>query len=319
MTAFFASSIFPETASDIAWHVDAIFYSLLAVCGLICIGIAIFVVLCCIRYRADGEIRPLPKLKKVRSFWIEVGWTSATFLVFVAIFIWAGVIYFRMSKPPADAQEIHVVAKQWMWKLQHLNGRREINALHLEVGRPVKLVMTSQDVIHDFYVPAFRTKQDVVPGRYTTEWFTPTKPGTYHLFCAEYCGMNHSRMDGWVYVLEPQEYAKWLATGSEGESVVAAGARLFVARGCSGCHSPNSTVHAPLLNGIYLQPVALTDGTVVRADDQYLHDCILQSRKQIVAGYPPVMPLFQGQLSEEEVMQLIAYIKSLSVEKGSSP
>ena len=318
MNVTLAFTLFPESASDVAWSVDAIFYALLIMCGLITLGIAVFVLICCIRYRSDGTLVRRPE-KPERSLGIEILWTSATTSVFVGIFVWAGVVYFRMSKAPEDAQEIHVVAKQWMWKLQHLNGRREINTLHLEVGRPVKLVMTSQDVIHDFFVPAFRTKQDVVPGRYTTEWFTPTKIGVYHLFCAEYCGMDHSRMTGWVYVMESKDYAQWLASSTEGETVVASGARLFVARGCSGCHSPNATVRAPLLNGIYNQPVALSDSTVVRADEQYLHDSIMQSRKQITAGYEPVMPLYQGQLSEEEVMQLIAYIKSLSLAKGGAP
>jgi cytochrome c oxidase subunit 2 len=319
MKAMLGFAIFPERASDLAWSVDMIFYALLVMCGLITLGIALAVVVCCIRYRSDGTRIPRAEISERHSVWIEIFWTSVTTLIFIGIFIWAGVVYFHMSKPPADAQEIHVVAKQWMWKLQHLNGRREINTLHLEVGRPVKLLMTSQDVIHDFYVPAFRTKQDVVPGRYTLEWFTPTKIGTYHLFCAEYCGMDHSRMGGWVYVMEPKDYAQWMASGTEGETVVAAGARLFVARGCSGCHSPNATVRAPLLNGIYNQPVALSDSSIVRADEQYLHDSIMQSKKQIVAGYEPVMPLYQGQLNEEEVMQLIAYIKSLGTEKGDTP
>jgi cytochrome c oxidase subunit 2 len=319
MNATLAFTFFPESASDVARSVDAIFYALLIMCSLITLGIAAFVLTCCVRFHSDGQFLKQHPIQPARSLAIEIFWTGATTFVFLGIFVWAGVVYFRMSKAPENAQEIHVVGKQWMWKLQHLNGRREINTLHLEVGRPVKLVMTSQDVIHDFFVPAFRTKQDVVPGRYTTEWFTPTKTGVYHLFCAEYCGMDHSRMTGWVYVMEPKDYAAWLASGSEGETVVAAGARLFVARGCSGCHTPNATVRAPLLDGIYNQPVALSDSTVVRADEQYLHDSIMQPRKQIAAGYEPVMPLYQGQLSEEEVMQLIAYIKSLSAAKGGPP
>jgi cytochrome c oxidase subunit 2 len=227
------------------------------------------------------------------------------------IFVWAGWVYYRMSKPPANATEIQVVAKQWMWKAQHANGRREIDELHLVVGQPVKLLMTSQDVIHDFYVPAFRTKQDVLPGRYTAEWFTPTKVGLYHLFCAEYCGMNHSRMGGWIHVMEPEDYARWLAAGETSETLVATGARLFQSRGCAGCHSPNSAIHAPLLTNLYNHPVALSDGSVVTADEQYLHDSILLPNKQITAGYEPKMPTYQGQLGEEEVMALVAYLKSI--------
>ncbi|HEY2573586.1 MAG TPA: c-type cytochrome [Verrucomicrobiaceae bacterium] len=312
MNLCLAFSIFPERASEVAWSIDSISIALLVLCGLITCGIGAAVLFCCIRYRAAGDAIPPPATEtRFGSTWIEVGWTSITLLIFLGIFARATTVYFQMSRPPADAQEIHVVAKQWMWKLQHANGRREINTLHLEIGRPVKLVMISQDVIHDFFVPAFRTKQDVLPDRYTMEWFTPIKTGAYRLKCAEYCGMDHSRMGGWVYVMEPADYARWLASGSEGETAVAAGARLFVARGCSGCHSPNATVRAPLLNGVYNRPVALSDGSVVRADEQYLHDSILQPLKQITAGYDPVMPTYQGQLGEEEVMQLIAYLKSL--------
>ncbi len=195
-----ALSILPERASTMRSSVDAIFYSLLLVCGLVTVGVVAAIIFCCLRYRM-GSNAPRGEVAgpKTRN-WIEATWTSATLLAFIAIFIWAGVVYFRMYAPPANATEIHVVAKQWMWKAQHVNGRREINELHLLVGQPVKLIMTSQDVIHDFFVPAFRTKQDVLPGRYTAEWFIPTKPGVYHLFCAEYCGMDHSRMGGWIYV-----------------------------------------------------------------------------------------------------------------------
>jgi cytochrome c oxidase subunit 2 len=311
-----AFTLLPERASDLAGSVDAIFYSLLAVCALVIAGIFITLLFFCIRYRAGS---PAARQARERSIGFEIAWTSVTLLTFVAIFFWAAVVYFRMYRPPANASEIHVVARQWMWKAQHPNGRREINELHLLLGQPVALVMTSQDVIHDFFVPAFRTKQDVLPNRYTVEWFTPTRPGKYHLFCAEYCGMDHSRMGGWIYVLEPADYARWLAEEPGSESVVAAGARLFQQRGCSGCHAVNATVRAPLLAGIYRKPVALADGTTMIADDQYLHDSILLPNKHISAGYEAKMPTFQGQLTEEEVMQLIAYIKALGDEKGGPP
>ena len=313
---FAAFSLLPERASNLAGPVDAIFYSLLAVCGLVTAGIFITLVFFCIRYRAGSPAR---RQARERSVGFEIAWTSVTLMIFLAIFFWAAVVYFRMSNPPENASEIHVVAKQWMWKTQHPNGRREINELHLLLGQPVKLVMTSQDVIHDFFVPAFRTKQDVLPSRYTVEWFTPTRPGKYHLFCAEYCGMDHSAMGGWVYVLEPADYARWLAEEQGNESIVAAGARLFQQRGCSGCHAPNAAIRAPLLTGIYRKPVALSDGTILIADDQYLHDSILLPNQHIAAGYEAKMPTFQGQLTEEEVMQLIAYIKALTDEKGSQP
>jgi cytochrome c oxidase subunit 2 len=307
---------FLTPASNLARTVDGIFYSLTGVCGFVTLGVCGLVLYSCVRFREGARVSRTPDNS---SMTLEIVWTSATLVAFVAIFIWAAMAYFRMERPPRDAIEIDVVAKQWMWKAQHADGRREINELHLLVGQPVKLVMTSQDVIHDFFVPAFRTKQDVLPGRYTEEWFIPTRPGDYRLFCAEYCGMDHSHMGGWVHVQEPTEHARWLAGQPASESIVAAGARLFVARGCSGCHSPNAAVHAPLLQGIYHKPVALSDGSIVIADEQYLHDSILLSQKQITAGYQPLMPIYQGQLSEEEVMELIAYLKSLGDASPAAP
>ncbi|MHA3774124.1 cytochrome c oxidase subunit II [Verrucomicrobiota bacterium sgz303538] len=316
MSALSAFRLLPERASDIGRSVDFIFYALVIVCGLVAAGVCLAVLFFCFRYRRGS---PAPRERhRVTSLWIEVGWTSATFLAFLGIFIWGAIVYFHMSKPPSNAVEVHIIGKQWMWKAQHPNGRREIDELHLLVGQPVKLIMTSQDVIHSYYIPAFRTKQDVLPDRYTTQWFTPTKPGTYHLFCAEYCGMDHSGMGGLVYVLEPVEYARWLAEQAPTESIVADGARLFTARGCSGCHAPNAAVRAPLLNGIYNKPVALANQTVVIADEQYLHDSILLPQKDITAGYDPVMPTYQGILSAEEIMQIVAYLKSLTDEKGTS-
>ena len=309
--------LLPTRASDVGRSVDLVFYTLLVVCGLVTAGICLAVVYFCFRYR-----RGSPATRERHhgtSLWLEIGWTSVTFLIFLGIFIWGAVVFFHMSKPPANAAEIHVIGKQWMWKAQHPNGRREINELHLLLGQPVKLIMTSQDVIHSYFIPVFRSKQDVLPGRYTVQWFTPTKAGTYHLFCAEYCGMDHSRMIGAVHVLEPGDYARWLAEQQPAESIVAAGARLFTARGCSGCHAPNAAVRAPLLNGIFNKPVALGTGAVVIANEQYLHDSILLPMKDITAGYAPVMPTYQGVLSEEEVMQLVAYLKSLTDEKGAAP
>jgi len=235
--------------------------------------------------------------------------------LFCGVFVWAAQAYFYMETPPRDAVPVYVVGKQWMWKLQHGDGRREINELHVPIGRPVKLIMTSEDVIHDFFVPAFRTKEDVVPGRYTTIWFTPTRAGKFHLFCSQYCGMDHSRMGGWIYVQEPKDYAAWLARENEPLSLAAQGERIFHTLGCSGCHAENSKIHSPLLNGIYGRMVPLSDKTFVLADDQYLRDSILLPNKQIVAGYAPLMPTFRGHISEEELNAVIAYIKSLSDER----
>jgi len=307
-----------EGASNLAREVDWIFWGLTALCGAVTLLVFVLIVVFGIRYRrGSGASREQRKGWSGRflSTSLEIGWTVVPLLIFLALFGWAADVFFRMSKPPANADEIYVVGKQWMWKLQHTDGRREINELHLPVGRPVKLVMTSQDVIHDFFVPAFRAKQDVLPGRYTTLWFTPTKPGKYHLFCSQYCGTNHSTMGGWVYVSEPEEHARWLAQTSSPTSLAARGERIFHTLGCSGCHAPGSKIPAPLLDGIFGKSVPLSDGTFVRVDEQYLRDSILLPNKQLAAGYAPLMPTFQNQISEDDLAALLAYLKSL----GTAP
>lgn len=315
MRSFF-NSLFPSSASNLAPQVDHVYFALLALCSVVAVGVLIAALFCCIRYRHGSKAdRTLPKRGPLP---IEITWTAIPLFIFLGLFFWAAEVFFGMSRPPGDAAEIYVVGKQWMWKVQHPDGRREINELHIPVGRPVKLIMSSQDVIHDFFVPAFRNKQDVVPGRYTTEWFKPTRPGKYHIFCAQYCGTDHSHMIGWVYVMEPAEHARWLAGQPASDSLVAQGERAFRNRGCSGCHAPNSTIRAPLLDGIYGKRVPLSDSTLVTADEQYLRDSILQPNKQIAAGYQPIMPTFQGQISEEELNAIIAYLKSLG-EKEELP
>ena len=221
-------------------------------------------------------------------------------------------VFFHIETPPANALEVDVVGKQWMWKLQHAEGNREINELHVPLNRAVKLTMTSQDVIHDFFIPVFRIKQDVVPGRYTTEWFIPTKVGRFHIFCAQFCGTDHARMIGWVDVMQPADYDKWLVTTGAGQTMAAMGEALFNRVGCSGCHGAGSKIHAPRLEGLYGRPVPLDGGQVIPADDKYIRDSILLPASQITAGYPNLMPSFTGRLTEEEVMQLIAYIQSLA-------
>jgi cytochrome c oxidase subunit II len=306
-----------SSASDVGRSVDAIFWALTAVCGFMVLLLGVLILYFCIRYHRRSQA---PRtLSSVSQTPIEIAWVAIPLLIFLGLFVWAGVVFFHMSRPPDDALEIHVVGKQWMWKIQHPDGRREINELHLPVGRPVVLLMISQDVIHSFYVPAFRTKQDVLPGRYSRSWFVPTKTGVYHLFCAEYCGTEHSRMVGKVHVLEPAEYASWLAREAEPKSVVASGERLFLSRGCAGCHVAGGPIRSPLLEGIFRKPVALANGTTIIADERYLRDSILLPNEHVVAGYDPVMPTFQGQLAEEEVLQLIAYLKSLTVERQQSP
>jgi len=289
--------------------VDNIYFALLALCGTVAILIFLVAAFFCIRYRRGTKVDRTPL--KGSPIPLEITWTAIPLFIFIGIFFWAAEVFFGMSRPPADATEIYVVGKQWMWKIQHPDGRREINELHLPVGQPVKLIMTSQDVIHDFFVPGFRTKQDVVPGRYTTEWFTPTQPGRYHIFCSQYCGTNHALMVGTVYVQEPAEQARWLAQQPAPDSLVSIGERAFRTRGCSGCHAPNAAIRAPLLDGIYGKQVPLSDSTLVTANEQYLRDSILLPNKQISAGYQPIMPTFQGQISEEELNAIIAYLKSL--------
>ncbi len=237
---------------------------------------------------------------------LEVVWSVIPFGLTMVMFAWGADIYFRESHPPANALSVYVVGKQWMWKLQHMEGQREINELHIPLGRPVKLTMTSEDAIHSFFVPAFRTKQDVVPGRYSTTWFQPTKTGKYHLFCAEYCGTNHSRMIGWIYVMEPKDYQDWLSGGAPAGSLAESGKRLFESLGCANCHKADSSGRCPTLLGLF--------GSTVHRES------ILQPQAKIVAGYQPIMPTFQGLVKEEDVLQLVEYIKSLAPKpSGAAP
>jgi cytochrome c oxidase subunit 2 len=261
--------------------------------------------------------------KVMKKTWrLETAWTIATLLVFFGLFIWGADLYVRLFRPPANALKVYVVGKQWMWKVEHEGGQREINALHVPTGRPVQLVMTSEDVIHDFSVPAFRIKHDVLPGRYETLWFEATNPGHYHLFCTQLCGTGHAQMIGEVVVMPKPDYENWLALNGTIGTLAEQGKILFMRNGCSGCHGGTgaggrqsvSTVPAPPLAGLYGSPVTLNDGEVVTADDAYIRDCILVPEKRRVASYPPIMPSFSGILSEDEVLKLVAYIRSLAPE-----
>jgi cytochrome c oxidase subunit 2 len=234
------------------------------------------------------------------------------------MFIWATIIFYRIYEPPPDAMEVYVVGKQWMWYVQHSEGRAEINELHVPLGQAIKLTMTSQDVIHSFYIPAFRMKQDVLPSRYTTMWFRPTKVGRYHLFCAEYCGTNHSGMVGWVEVMEPSEFERWLTRSGAGPSMADQGEKLFVQYHCAGCHRGSQVVNAPRLEGVYGRPVPIQRGndvTFTLADDRYIRDSILEPKKEVVAGYQPLMPSFKDRIGEPDLLKIIAYIKSIGVKE----
>ncbi|HET7214189.1 MAG TPA: cytochrome c oxidase subunit II, partial [Terriglobia bacterium] len=251
---------------------------------------------------------PPPKNQVINNIPLEVMWTVIPMILVAIMYFWGAEIFVRNSQPPPNATEIFVIGKQWMWHIEHTNGKREINSLHIPEGVPIKLTMTSQDVIHDFFVPAFRVKNDVLPDRYTTEWFEATKVGKYHFFCNQYCGMGHSLMRGWVYVMSPEDYEKWLNSGVTGETMAEQGEKLYHQYGCITCHG---TGKGPAFVGLYGKPVKLDDGQTVIANDAYIRESILFPSAQIVNGYPAIMPTFKGQVTEEQVLQLTAYIKSL--------
>jgi len=300
--------LWPDSASTLSGQVDALYIYLLLVAGVMTTLIFLAVAVLAVKYRR----KPGLQAQQIEgSTILEITWSIIPFGVMLTFFIWGAVIYFQERTPPADATEVYVVAKQWMWKVEHIRGQREINELHVPVGQNVKLIMTSQDVIHSFYVPAFRIKQDVLPGRYTTMWFKATKPGVYHLFCAEYCGTMHSGMGGSIVVMEPQEYAQWMANGPAAP-LQETGRQLFASLGCATCHRFDTQGRGPNLAGIYNKPVLLDDGRTVTADDNYIRESILNPTAKIVSGFKPVMPTFQGLVSEEQLNALVAYVKSLS-------
>jgi cytochrome c oxidase subunit 2 len=301
--------LFPENASTIAGRVDLLFLFLVTVAGFFSVLIFALVMFFAIRYRRRAANPTATQIHGSTA--LEMVWTLIPLVITMVMFGWGAVLYLRNARAPAGTLEVYVVAKQWMWKLQHPEGNREINELHIPTGAPIRLIMTSEDVIHSFYVPAFRVKQDVLPGRYTTMWFQPTRPGKYHLFCAEFCGNQHSAMGGWVYVMEPPEYERWLTGGASGESMAAGGQALFERLGCSSCHKSEGGGRGPSLEGLPGKKIQLADGRTVVADETYIRESILNPRAKIVAGYQPVMPTFQGQVSEEQVLQLLAYIKSM--------
>jgi len=303
--------LWPEQAASIAGEVDALFIFILTVTGLATIGIWVAMLYLAIRYRRRSEDDRPTQIHG--SLALALTWTFIPFALMAAMFVWGARVYFHMNRPPDDAMTVSVVGKRWMWKLQHPTGQREVNELHVPVGRAVKLVITSEDTIHSFFVPAFRIKKDAVPGRYNLAWFRATKVGTYHLFCAEYCGTDHAKMTGRVVVMEPDDYQTWLAGGPAPESPRALGEQLFTALNCITCHQPDSAGRGPVLTGVFGRKVQLAGGGSVVADDTYVRESILNPSAKVVAGYQPVMPTFQGLVSEEQIIALIAYIESLQV------
>ncbi len=305
--------IWPVRAAVSASNLDALFIFLLLVTGTVTIMIFILVTVFALRYRHDLVDKATPILGSTA---LETTWSLVPFGIFLIFFVWGAVLYFQERTPPRNAMEIYVVAKQWMWKLQHVDGQREINELHVPVDRDVKLIMTSQDVIHSFFVPAFRLKQDVLPGRYTTLWFHAIRPGTYHLFCAEYCGTQHSGMIGSIIVMNPVDYEAWLSGGGGEGSLASTGQKLFQQVGCGSCHRSDTQGRGPNLVGVFGKRVLLEDGRTVTADENYVRESILNPGAKIAAGFKNIMPSFQGVVNEEQLLSLVAYIKSL---QGSQP
>jgi len=300
--------LWPDRASTAAGNVDALYIFLIIVSGLMTALIFTALIYFAARYRRQPGV---PAEQIEGSTPLEITWSIIPLGVFMVIFLWGAVVYFKGRTPPRDSTEVYVVAKQWMWKLEHAEGQREINELHVPVGRDVKLIMTSQDVIHSFYIPAFRMKQDVLPGRYTMAWFRATKPGTYHLFCAEYCGTQHSGMIGSIVVMAPAEYEAWMNGGPTGP-LSATGEKIFAELGCVTCHRSDTQGRGPNLQGVFGKPVQLEDGRTVTADENYVRESILDPGAKVVKGFKPVMPTFQGLVSEEQLNALVAYVKSLS-------
>ena len=318
--------ILPQ-ASSFSGSIDGVYWFITAICFAYALGVGFFLLLFTTRYKQGTKVnRVLPAHEGIA---LELIWTVIPLVMALGIFLYSTVVYFQTVRAPRDATEIFVVGKQWMWKIQHPNGRWEMNEIHIPVGKPVKLTMISEDVIHDFGLPAFRLNMDVVPGRYTQMWFNPTRVGRYHIFCAQYCGTNHAIMGGYVTVMEPNDFEKWMQTGNVAASLASQGETLFREQGCTGCHGPMSNVRAPSLAGIYNKDIAVQvpggqpwnaglPAQTMKADYRYLHDSIIVPAKEVAAGYKPIMPSYQGRLTEEQVLQLVDYIKSLSTSNGTS-
>ncbi len=308
--------LFPEQASSFAWQVDLLYFYLIAVSVAFTIPIVVAIFFFIIKYREREKFATPDEIHG--SMVLEAGWSFLPFVISMTIFLGGAYVYYHQFRPPDDGMQIYVVGKQWMWKIQHETGQREINELHIPVGTRVKLTLTTEDVLHDFSVPAFRTKIDVVPGRYTYLWFEATKPGKYHLFCAEYCGLNHSGMGGFVYVMEKDDFSAWLSGNVSGQTPVEQGRDLFENKlGCASCHAGGPQQRGAKLEGIYGKDVKLVGGQSVIANDEYIRNSILNPGAQVVEGFQPIMPTFKGQVTEEQLVSLVAYIKSLSGVTGT--
>lgn len=309
--------LFPDQASTFAWQVDGLYFYLILISLVFTVGIVAGVVYFVVRYRETEPFATPPEIHG--SVPLELLWSFIPFVISMTIFLGGAIVYYNQFRIPKDTMEIYVVGKQWMWKFQHQTGQREINELHIPVGRKIELTMTTEDVLHDLFVPAFRTKADVIPGRYSHIWFEATTPGKYHMFCAEYCGLNHSGMGGYVYVMEKDEFAAWLSGNVSGQTPVEAGKDLFENKlGCASCHAGGPQQRGAKLEGIFGTDVKLVGGQTVKADDEYIRNSILNPPGQVVEGFQPIMPTFKGQVTEEQLNSLVAYIKSLSGPAGAT-
>jgi cytochrome c oxidase subunit 2 len=301
--------LFPVRAATHADKVDPLYFFLVAIAVFFSVGIFLTITVFAVKYRRSVH----PQAEQIEgSLVVEATWSLIPLAIALFIFVWGAAVYYSYGAPPKNSLRVYGTAKQWMWKFQHPDGQREINELHVPVGRDVAVTLISQDVIHSFFVPAFRVKMDVLPNRYRTVWFRPTRTGTYHLFCAEYCGTSHSGMIGWVVVMEPADYEAWLAAGGEG-SLASSGDKLFRHFGCISCHRADKGARGPDLAGLYGREIHFQDGTTATADENYIRDRILGPRPpgRLVAGWQQIMPVFRGQVNEEQMLELIAYIKSL--------
>ena len=308
--------LWPEQASTVAGQVDALFIALCLITGSVSVLVWIVMLYFAVKYRRrpDNELAQEYEPPKI----LEIAWTVIPLIIFIGIFVAGAWLYFHEQRVPDNALDVYATGRQWMWKFQHTGGQREINTLHVPVNRPVRITMASEDVIHSLWVPVFRIKVDVLPNRYRTMWFQATKTGTFHLFCAEYCGTMHSGMIGWVHVMEPTEYQRWLAGGSEG-SMASQGEALFQKYACNTCHTNDATGRGPVLAGVYGKQVKLSTGGVVTADDNYIRESILNPQAKIVSGFQPIMPTFQGQVNEEDLLKLLAYVQSLGAQRTATP
>jgi len=308
--SLFGIPLFPEQASTFAKDVDALYFFIFAVSAFFAIAVSIAVVYFGIRYRRRkvGDIGA----RIEGNLPLELLWSVIPTMISMVMFGWGATLFFHMRQPPAESMQIYAVGKQWMWKFQHPEGQREINELHVPKGRAVKVTISSEDVIHSLYFPSFRTKIDAIPGRYTQLWFEPTQVGRFHIFCTEYCGTNHSGMIGTVIVMEPADYQAWLAGGGLEGTLAQRGGKLFQDLACMSCHLDSGQGRGPSLKDIIGTTVAFQDGTSTTVDEAYLRESILNSQAKVVKGFQPLMPTFQGLVSEESLVSLIEYLRTLS-------